>query len=347
VEYKDYYGALGVPRSASQADIKKAYRKLAREVHPDVKPGDAIAEKRFKEINEANEVLSDPEKRKRYDTLGANWDTFSSAGGGDPFAPGGPFAGYGRQAGAPGGPGGVRYEFRSSGGDFSDFFTFFFGGGAEAAARSGRTQTRSRTSDGGFEDLLSQLGLDMSGSSARTAAAGSRGRSSPSMREVTADVEVSLEEAFGGTTRLLDIDGRRLEVKVPRGVATGSRVRLSGQGGDGRDLILVIRVKPHPVFRQHGANLERDLKVSLSEAMLGAEVPVQTLKGRVLLRIPAGTQSDRRIRLKGQGMPGLKGSGTGDLVVVVKVVLPTRLSPEAEDAARQFLELADQPDPRT
>lgn len=345
MEYKDYYAALGVPRGASQSDIKKAYRKLAREVHPDVKPGDEAAERRFKEINEAHAVLSDPEKRKRYDTLGANWDAFSSASGGDPFGPGGPFAGFGRQAG---GPAGVRYEFRGTGGggDFSDFFSFFFGGGAEAAARSGRTQTRTRTADGGFEDLLAQLGLDMTAGAARASSAGSHGRSTPSRREITADVEVTLEEAFNGTTRLLDVDGRRLEVKVPRGVATGSRVRLSGQAGDGRDLVLIIRVRPHGVFRRHGDNLERDLKVSLEEALLGAEVPIQTLKGRVLLRIPAGTQGDRRIRLAGQGMPRLKGSGTGDLVVTVKVMLPTELSPDAEAAARRFLELAGQPDPR-
>jgi len=345
MEYRDYYAVLGLPRSATPAEIKKAYRKLARQVHPDVKPGDAAAEKRFKEINEAHEVLSDPGKRKRYDTLGANWDTIRSAGGGDPFGPGGPFAGYRAQAG---GPGGVRYEFRTGGGgpgDFSDFFTFFFGGGAEAAARSGRGGARTRSAEGGFDDLLAQLGLNTTGSAAGSGGPG-RGRTAAS-RDVTADVEVSLEEAFHGTTRLVEVDGRRLEVKVPRGVATGSRVRLAGQGGDSRDLILVMRVRPHGTFRRHGDDLERDLRVTLEEALLGAEVPVTTLKGRLLLRIPAGSQAGRRIRLAGQGMPHLKGSGTGDLYVVISVVLPSALTPQAEQAARVFLELARQPDPRT
>src|SRR5437667_63117 len=250
MEYKDYYETLGVPRTAAQAESKKAFRKLAREHHPDVRPGDATAEDRFKDVNEAHGVLSDPAKRRQYDTLGANWGAYTR-GGGDPFGPGGPFADY---AGY-GGPGGnVRFEFRTTGdaGGFSDFFRTFFGGGS----------------------------------------------------------------------------------------------RLKGRGGDGRDLHVIVRLRPHPVFTRRGADLERELPLTLREALLGGEVPVATLKSRVLLRIPAGTQNGRTFRLKGQGMPRLNGGEAGDLYAKARVVLPTGLSPEATTAAEHFFDLVDQPDPR-
>jgi DnaJ-class molecular chaperone len=374
VEFRDYYETLGVPRTASQADIKKAFRKLARQHHPDVKPGDAEAEARFKALNEANEVLSDPEKRKRYDELGADFERYRSGtpGGGDPFGPGGPFAGYaggGGGRGAPGGargaPGGVRYEFRTSGGDdagFSDFFRMFFGGGMPAEAgsaggsRSGGRRTP-RTSTASIDDLLGGLGYqagaagypagaygtdgEAAGAPRRTA--GGRGGS----RAVEASVEVSLHEAASGTTRLVEVDGTRLEVKIPRGVDTGSKVRLRGKGGDGRDLVLVVRASPHPVFERRGPDLVRELPITLREALLGADVPVPTLDGRVILKVPAGTQNGRTIRLTGKGMPHLKGDGRGDLLVRMKVVLPTGLSDEAKAAAAAFCDLAAQPDPRT
>jgi curved DNA-binding protein len=342
VEYKDYYQILGVPRTASAAEIKKAYRKLARQHHPDRNPDDAAAERRFKDVNEANEVLSDPEKRTRYDQLGANWDQFQRAGtGADPFAAGGPFAGF---AGS-GGPGGVRYEFRTSGdaGGFSDFFNLFFGGGREgfrAASSRGGGGAGARTAAPDLDDLLAGMGA--SGGRAGTHS----GSGAASRRAVEAEAEITLEEAFRGTARLLDVGGRRLEVKIPRGVSTGSRVRLSGQAQGGGDVVVVVRVAPHPVFTRHGRDLERELPVTLREALLGGEVAVVTLKGRVMLTIPAGTQNARRFRLAGQGMPDLKGSGTGDLYVRTRVVLPTDLSDEAKDAARRFLDLVDQPDPR-
>jgi DnaJ-class molecular chaperone len=163
---------------------------------------------------------------------------------------------------------------------------------------------------------------------------------------VEATAEISLEEAFHGTKRIVEVDGKRLEVNIPRGVNTGSRIRLAGRGGDGRDLYVVIKVKPHPVFTRHGADLHRELQITLREALLGAEVPVATLRGRVLLTIPPGTQTGRVFRLKGQGMPRLKGDGDGDLYAKVRVVIPTKLSPEAMEAARKFLDLVDQPDPR-
>jgi curved DNA-binding protein len=369
-QFRDYYKTLGVGRSASQAEIKKAFRKLARESHPDRHPGDAGAERRFKEINEANAVLSDPAKRRKYDQFGRDWEAYERAGaaagargGTDPFGPGGPFAGYGgfRASGGRGasgagtGPGGVRFEFRSTGGEsgaFSDFFHMMFG---DESAAAGEPEIFS-TNGESIDELLGRLGVsgaagggagrsggNGSRRSAGTGAAASRARQEPV--EVTA--ELSLEEAFHGTSRIVDIGGRRLEVTIPRGADSGSRIRLTGKGPDGRDLIVVTRVKRHPDFKRNGADLEREVPISLREALLGAEIPIPTLKGRVLLKVPPGTQNGRTFRLTGQGMPHFKGGGTGDLYVRTRVVLPTQLSSEARAAAEQLLDLVDQPDPRT
>jgi curved DNA-binding protein len=367
MEYRDYYEILGVPRSASQADIKKAFRKLARQHHPDRNPGDKAAEKRFKDVNEANAVLSDPDKRKQYDLLGSNWDQFQQTGAGrggaDPFAAGGPFAGYAGSAGGGGfgQDGNVRYEFRTEGGDagFSDFFRTFFSGAAAGAAAGGSRdfageRMQRRTGGGGpsFQDILSEMGLGGSGSGtggepgtahgARSAGTnGARGKA-----EIEAPADLTLEEAFHGTQRLLEVEGKRYEVAIPRGVDTGSRVRLSGKGPNGRDVVVTVRVAPHAVYTRRGADLERELPVTLREALLGAEVPVSTLKGRILLTIPAATQTGRTFRLSGQGMPRMKGDGAGDLYLRVKVVLPPKLDERQAEAARAFLDLVDQPDPR-
>lgn len=348
MEYKDYYKILGVPRNASQADIRKAFRKLAREHHPDVKPGDRASEQRFKDINEANAVLSDASKRKQYDTLGANWEAFSGARGGaaaDPFGPGGPFAGF-RPAG-----GNVRYEFRTAGSagsgasGFSDFFrTFFTGEAANPTGTPGATTTGGRrrraTSGATFEDILADMDLDEA-----TGAVHIDPDRRPASMDV--DVEMSLEEAYHGTSRIVEVDGKRLEVTVPRGVDNGSRIRLRGKGPNGRDLYLVTKLRSHPVFSRNGADLTRELPVTLQEALLGAEVPVTTLKGRVLLTLPPGTQNGRTFRLTGQGMPRLDGKGTGDLFVRVRVVLPSVLSPDAAAQAKRLFDLVDQPDPRS
>ena len=363
MDYKDYYAVLGVPRTATTGEVKKAYRKLARQFHPDRNPGDAEAERRFKEANEANEVLADPAKRKQYDELGAHWQEYARAGGragADPFGPGGPFAGF-RPAGAGGGgagPGGVRFEFAGDPGDFSEFFrTFFAGGMAGAAAGSraagGRGRTRVATDDLGgasLEDILAGMGGIDYGAGTRPAGAhpGAGRHARPAPTEAV--IEVSLEEAFGGVTRRVEIDGRRLEVTIPAGVENGSRIRLrgqgGGQGGNARDLVLVVRVRPHAVYAREGANLTRELPVALREALLGAEVPVTTLAGkRLLLTIPAGTQPGRTIRLAGQGMPHLKGGERGDLLVRVKVVLPV-LDEPGRAAATAFLDTVNQPDPR-
>jgi len=352
VDVRDYYAVLGVPRTASAADIKKAFRKLAREHHPDKKPGDKAAEQRFKDINEANEVLSDPDKRAKYDRFGKDWEAYARAGAGarsagatDPFGPGGPFAGYSTF----GGPGGnVRYEFHTTGdpGQFSDFFRMMFGDEAGGAGRSTGGRTFRASGSGAatsIDDLLSGMGVD---TSARGGGGRAAHRTAQVLLPVEATAEISLEEAFHGTSRIVEIGGRRLEVTIPRGVDTGSRVRLSGKGPDGRDLVVVIRVAPHGAFTRRGADLERELPVTLREALLGGEVPVGTLKGRVLLTLPAGTQNGKPFRLTGQGMPRLKGGAAGDLYVRIRVVLPTHLSDEARDAAGRFLDLAHQPDPR-
>lgn len=335
MEYQDYYQTLGLSRNATQPEIKKAFRKLAREHHPDTKPGDAAAERRFKEVNEAHAVLSDPEKRRKYDLLGANWDAYGQAGAA--AGGGNPFAGSGR--GGAGQAGNVRYEFRtSSGGDFSDFFRTFFT--AEDAASSGGS-TRSRSGAGGptFEEILGQMGLNEAGRGT------ARQRPQPK-QTLEAIAEIDLAEAFQGTTRRVDIEGKRLEVTIPRGADNGTRIKLTGQGPGGSDVVVVTRVRPHGTFTRRGANLERELPITLREALLGGEIPVTTLKGKVLLRIPAGTQNGRTFRLKGQGMPHLRGDDRGDLLARVRVVLPSNLDAEAEEAARQFLDRVDQPDPR-
>jgi curved DNA-binding protein len=378
VDYKDYYKTLGVERGASPADIKKAYRRLARELHPDKNPGDKKAEARFKEVNEANEVLADPKKRQQYDMLGSNWDQFSRAGGGagaagaagganpfggDPFGPGGPFAGYG----AAGQGGNVRYEFHSAGGeDFSDFFNMFFGGGGAAAAARPAASTATRPKDAGrrsgntLEDLFSKLRSNDGAASAAGAAeaaeaAGATAGPTPRHRgarrgeDVDVEVDLTLEEAFHGSARLVQVGDRRLEVKLPAGVETGSKIRLSGKAGSGPDagdLYLIAKVMPHPVFTRSGADLTRELPITLGEAILGGEVEVDTLRGRVLLKIPEGTQQGQSFRLTGQGMPRLKGNGAGDLYARVRVVLPGKLEGRQRKAAAEFLKQIVQPNPR-
>jgi curved DNA-binding protein len=382
MEYKDYYKTLGVDRKATPAEIKKAYRRLARELHPDRNPGDKTAERRFKEINEANEVLSDPAARERYNMLGSNWDQYARAGGGgagaagspfgagaDPFGPGGPFAGFAQQAGG----GNVRYEFHSTSGgdDFSDFFRTFFGGAdAAAAASQGQARTRAtqtatdpatesarsgraRPGTGGrrsnpLEDLFGRLHTEGAGTGTRNA----DGRPGARVRhgeDVEVEIELGLEEAFHGSTRLVQVGDRRLEVKVPPGVETGSKIRLRGKAGTGEgagDLYLVTKIRPNPVFSRSGADLTRELPITLSEALLGGSVEVETLRGKVLLTIPPGTQQGQTFRLAGQGMPRLKGEGFGDLYVKVKVVLPGKLEGRQREAAEEFLRQVVQPNPR-
>ena len=343
MDYQDYYETLGLKRSATQAEIKKAFRKLAREHHPDAKPGDKDAERRFKLINEAHAVLSDAEKRKKYDALGANWEAYSHADAGPAGGPGG----FGR--GNPmGGGGNVRYEFRTAGGgEFSDFFRTFFGQEAEPAT-GGSGRRRTTTAGPSFDDILAEMGLNQAAAGRGGPAGSATGDGGRRSVGATAEAiaEIGLEEAYHGTTRRVEIDGRRLDVTIPRGADTGTKIKLTGQGPGGGDLVVTTRLRPHPVFTRHGADLERELPLTLEEAVLGAEVPVSTLKGKVLLRIPAGTQNGHRFRLKGQGMPRLREEGAGDLYARARVVLPKHLDDDATKAAEAFFSTLNQPDPR-
>lgn len=317
VEFKDYYKILGLKKGATTEDVKRAYRKLARQYHPDLNKGPE-AERRFKEINEAQEVLSDPEKRKRYDSLGPDWQRYAQAGSG---------------------PGGFRWTYSGTpggfadAGDFSDFFQVIFGD-------LGGPSRRVRTDLGGLFGI--DLGVGIGGVGGRRDARARAGA------DVDHEVDVTLLEAYRGTDRSIEVrrddNGvtRRLEVKVPAGVRDGQRIRLAGQGGRGAggasgDLYLNVRIRPHPFFHRDGDDLRADLPVALHEALLGAEVSVPTLKGRVSLRIPPETQNGRTIRLAGQGMPRAAG-GFGDLYVTVRVVLPQKLSDEEREAVRRMAE---------
>jgi curved DNA-binding protein len=310
VEYKDYYKTLGVSKTASTEEIKKAYRKLARQYHPDVnkKPE---AEKRFKEVNEANEVLSDPDKRKRYDTIGPDFARYANPGNGG-GQPGGFTWSYNGRPGAGG--------FEGDAGAFSDFFRSIFGDAGDASGTMsadelfGRTRTRRSRAVSG--------------------------------QDVEYEFEIALPEAYKGPEQQIEVKeqngrSRRLAVKIPAGVKDGQRIRLAGQGAPGTggapagDLYLRVRVKQHPLYQRDGDDLRMELPVALHEALLGAEVTVPTLKGRVSLRIPPETQNGRTIRLAGQGMPRTTG-GAGDLFVTVKVVLPTKLTDEDKDCIRKI-----------
>jgi len=286
VAYRDYYEVLGVPRDASQEDIQSAYRRLARQYHPDVNK-EPEAEDRFKEVSEAYEVLRDPEKRARYDSVGQGRQA------GDPFSAGGREAGF-RD---------VRTDFGGfGGGDFSDFFEDLFG-----MAGTGR---RPRGFDG-----FSTRGGDQE-----------------------ATLELSLEEAArGGRRRITLGDGREYDVEIPPGVGDGRLIRLAGEGGAGTsggpsgDLLLRVRIRPHPRFRLQGRDLYTDLPVTPWEAALGASVDAPTLlDGNVKVRVPQGSSCGRRLRLRGEGMPDAQG-GRGDLYAEVKIEVPKRPSREERE----------------
>ena len=341
MEYRDYYATLGVDKRASQADIKKAFRTLAREHHPDVNKGNAAAEKRFKEISEANEVLSDPEKRKAYDQLGANWAAYKNAGP----SRGDPFAGFGGAA-AGAGSGGIRFEYRGSAQDmsgFSDFFrTFFTGATGGPTAPGGKA-------DG--EPLYGGLGGDSGAGYASSGfgTASARGIRRPYQAPADANAEatVSLEEVLRGTERHLDVGGKRLELKIPPGVKDGQRIRLSGKAESGGNIFVTVHVQPHPRFKRDGADLSMEMPLTLGEALLGAEVNIDALSGKkLLLTIPPATQPGRVFRLAGQGLPRPGTETSGDLRVRTSVVLPAALDEQGADLARGLVDHIQQPDPR-
>ncbi|MGE3508662.1 MAG: DnaJ C-terminal domain-containing protein [Vicinamibacterales bacterium] len=325
MDFKDYYSTLGVSKTASEKEIKQAFRKLARKHHPDVNPGDKTAEARFKELNEAYEVLGDPAKRKKYDELGANWRMYEQGapppGAG---APGGWNVHYG------GGPGGgfrsmTEDEMREMFGNadpFSDFFRTFFGGmgtaGAEEPGRRGR---------------------------------GGRARAARPGRDLEHELSLSLEDALHGTQRRLVMQQAggdvSVDIRIPPGVTDGARLRVAGKGepgsggGPAGDLYLRIRLAPHPDFERKGHDLYTRVSVPLTTAVLGGEVVVHTLGGKALrLKVPSTTQNGQVLRLKGHGMPSVGKPGeNGDLFATIDVLLPKTLSTEARthfEALRQL-----------
>jgi len=285
MDYKDYYQILGVSRNANAEEIRKAYRKLAMQYHPDRNPDDKQAEERFKELNEAYQVLSDSQKRAHYDRVGSAYSNWQRRGA--------PSDGFDWSQWASGAPGGTRVEygdlndlFGGEGGLFSEFFRTIFGGGMGA-----------------------------SGATSRNAPAFQQG------------VEISLENAFSGTTLQIQTEGKRKQVKIPPGVRTGSKVRVAGAGPGGSDLFLVVQVKENEHFERKGNDLHTTAKVSVFTAILGGEAEVETMAGKVKLTIPAGTQPEQVFRLAGRGMPHLKSPSTkGDLFVRLKVEIPRYLS---------------------
>ena len=324
MEFKDYYATLGISKSATDKEIKQAFRKLARKYHPDVNPGDKAAEAKFKEVNEANEVLSDPEKRKKYDELGANWRAYENAGSG-PFGGDSPFGGGWRtRAGGPfgGGQGGgfrtmteeeVSEMFGGGDSPFSDFFNTFFGGTVgEEPPGGGRARGRSRNRKG---------------------------------QDVEHPFELDLEDAIRGSVQRLQLrhDGhaRSVEVRIPAGVTDGSRVRVSGEGGRGSgsgasgDLYLRVHLKPHPLFEVKGRDVYTRTRVPIPTAVLGGEIDVVTPESKTLrLKLPPGTQSGQRFRLRGHGLPAVgKSDERGDLYATVDVSVPKTLT---DDERRHY-----------
>lgn len=308
MEYKDYYKTLGVARSAEEKEIKRAFRKLAQQYHPDKNPGDKEAERKFKEINEAYTVLSDPDKRSKYDRFGAQWEQYERAGVRPEDMNWGGFGGGQTRRMTP-----EEMERMFGGSGFSDFFETLFGGGMGG----GRQGAQYRQRNVGFDTM--------------------RGFES-AVNEVP--VQITLEEAFNGTTRVLQTqDGTRLEANIPRGVRTGSKVRMRGAGEQG-NIVLKVEVLPHPEFTREGDDLRIKVPVDLYTALLGGEARVPTLERTLALTIPAGVQNGRVFRLRGQGMPNLKQPDQrGDLLAEVNVTLPTNLSDEEKRLVQRLREL--------
>jgi curved DNA-binding protein len=310
MEYKDYYKVLGVDKSASQADIKKAYRKLAVKYHPDKNQGNKEAEAKFKEISEANEVLSNPEKRKKYDQLGANWKHYEQAG-----APGADWSQW-QQYGSPGGGTGFEFEGNPNdifgeGSGFSDFFNSFFGGGSRRGGRA-------------------------------------RGGSSFAFKgqDYSAEIKISLDEAYHGTTRMMDLNGQKLRIKIKPGIPQEQTLKIKGKGGSGAnggepgDLYLKVLIEDHLLFERKENDLYVNLGIDLYDAVLGSQQEVNTFKGKVKINIPKGTESGKLLRLKGMGMPIYNNPHVfGDLYVRIKVNIPKHLSKEEIELFEKLKEL--------
>src|SRR5690554_1650228 len=301
MDYKDYYQVLGVAKGASEAEIKKAYRKLAVKYHPDKNQGNKEAEAKFKEVAEAYEVLKDPEKRKKYDELGANWKYYQQQGA----SPGGGYGGYARG----GNPGGSSFQFEGDlndlfgggGGNFSDFFQSFFGGGYGGNARG--------TSGG--------AGFAAKGQDYQT------------------EANITLEEAYYGTTRLLELNEKKLRIKIKPGVSDGQLLKIKEkgapgiQGGPSGDLYIKVAVAAHPLYERKDSNLYKTIDIDLYTAVLGDKIAIETFKGKVKITIASGTESGKLLRIKGRGMPHYSNADKfGDLYIKTNIKMPQNLSSE-------------------
>lgn len=310
MDYKDYYKTLGVARDADEKQIKQAYRQLARQYHPDLNPNDEVSANKFKEVNEAYEVLSDTDKRKRYDQLGSNFQGFG--GGGFDWAN---WASNSSSTANARRSHGTRIEYDSGSGGFSDFFTSIFGDMGRGSGSPGASTT--------------------SGSKRPI-----RGH------DTELEVSIGLEEAYHGTTRQITRGSQQFTAHIPQGARQGTKVRFADQGergfagGQRGDLYLVINVDEHPVFSRDGDDLQMELKVPLYDAVLGGEVRVSTLAGDVMLRVPPGTQSGQRIRLNNKGMPQIRNKDKyGDLYVKILVQIPSPLTDEELELFEQLRDL--------
>ena len=303
--FRDYYETLGVSKTATPDEIKSAFRKLARKHHPDLAKDKKAAEEKFKEVNEAYEVLSDPEKRKKYDDYGANWQ---QAGAGFPGSQGGPGGGF---AGFPGGGGGQEFHFGGTG--FSDFFEQFFG-------------TRRGRGFGGGADFeeTPQRGRDVEADILVT------------LEEVLNGANRQISFRRGNSP-----DVQTYTVKIPKGVREGQRIRLTGQGESGGDLYLRVKLQQHPDYRFEGADIHHDVEVPAWRAVLGGELTIPTPDGRAKLRIPAGTQNGRKFRIPGRGLPE-KGGGRGDFYAEIGIGIPETTTPEERALWENLERLASQ-----
>lgn len=315
MDYKDYYKVIGVNKNATQDEIKKAYRKLAVRYHPDKNKGNKEAEEKFKEINEANEVLSDPEKRKKYDELGENWKYYQQSGGqqSQDFD----WSQYANQGGGRGGQSQYTYEGDYSdafgGAGFSDFFeTLFGGGGRTSQGTRGRKSSRKTSLKG--EDLA-------------------------------AEMSITLEDAYHGADKLFDLNGQSIKLKIKPGISEGQSLKLGGKGaagyngGSAGDLILRIHVLNDPIFERKGDDLYTDLRVNLFTAILGGKAPIKTFKGTINVNISKESQNGKVLRLQGMGMPKYgKANQFGDLYAKLNIEIPTELT---EKEMKLFKELSE------
>jgi len=313
LDFKDYYKVLGIEKTATADDIKKAYRKLARKYHPDVNPNNKEAEQKFKEINEANEVLSDPEKRKKYDALGADWRNYEQHGGGRGNSGGG----FDWSKYAQGNRGNTRYEYTEDPGDifgnggFSDFFENIFGG---AGPSSGRRRQAGR------QPNYATKGQDYE-----------------------SEMDISLYEAYHGTERILTLDGQKLRIKVKPGIADGQNLRLAGKGGAGMnggpsgDIFIKVHIAPDAENRRQGDDLYRDIHIPVYTAVLGGENQAATFGGDIKFKIPAGAQNGTTLRVKGKGFPVYgKAALFGDLYLKIIVDIPKNLSPKEKELWKEL-----------